>query len=287
MESLIRLGIDKFEIDWGKYLRDDDYRDLFPSKELKQIDSYTYDDFSESAVPAAFRGYTASLSSVKARLDILGFDLKSCEEEYNDSMDFYKSLGYSFDLPFQSFARALCSLDVASIDTIETEADGGSDFELGEYVRDCVLKAPIFMDFIGQKDEMPFGIRLVSEFLENLNPRIIMRLLAENPQNLDKTVVWMPSTELLSNLMLDKEPLADRIMIVTEGTSDLNILKRTIDTLYPDISDLFDYIDMEDNYPFTGNGSLKNFCIGLDRIKISNNVIVLFDNDTAGNESYS
>lgn len=47
------------------------------------------------------------------------------------------------------------------------------------------------------------------------------------------------------------------------------------------------YIDMEDNYPFTGTGNLKNFCIGLDRIKIQNNVIVIFDNDAAGCSSYN
>lgn len=82
-------------------------------------------------------------------------------------------------------------------------------------------------------------------------------------------------------------PDSDKIMIVTEGTTDLGIIKRTIDILYNDISDLFMFIDMEDNYPFTGNGSLKNFCIGLNRIKIQNNVIAIFDNDAAGCGSYN
>lgn len=44
---------------------------------------------------------------------------------------------------------------------------------------------------------------------------------------------------------------------------------------------------MEENYPFTGVGNLLNFSKGLSKIKIQNKVIVLFDNDTAGNEIYN
>lgn len=44
---------------------------------------------------------------------------------------------------------------------------------------------------------------------------------------------------------------------------------------------------MKENYPFTGTGNLYNFCMGLCRIKIENNVMVIFDNDTAGMEKYN
>lgn len=44
---------------------------------------------------------------------------------------------------------------------------------------------------------------------------------------------------------------------------------------------------MNENYPFTGTGSLYNFCMGLCRINIQNNIIAIFDNDTAGLEKIS
>lgn len=44
---------------------------------------------------------------------------------------------------------------------------------------------------------------------------------------------------------------------------------------------------MHDNYPFTGTGSLYNFCCGLMKININNKVIVVFDNDVAGLEKYN
>ena len=48
----------------------------------------------------------------------------------------------------------------------------------------------------------------------------------------------------------------------------------------------FNFIDMQDNYPFTGTGNLYNFCCGLMKIGVLNQIIVIFDNDTAGNEKY-
>ena len=43
---------------------------------------------------------------------------------------------------------------------------------------------------------------------------------------------------------------------------------------------------MSKNYPFTGTGNLFLFCQGLARIRIQNKVLVVFDNDTAGNAAY-
>lgn len=57
--------------------------------------------------------------------------------------------------------------------------------------------------------------------------------------------------------------------------------------MYPNISDFFNFIDMNDNYPFTGTGNLSNFCMGLSKIDIQNNIIVLFDNDTSELELYN
>jgi hypothetical protein len=131
----------------------------------------------------------------------------------------------------------------------------------------------------------------VSEFLENLAPYITLRILAENPNNADQEVYWsyadvvdngwIQRSEVIKELAPEK-----RILIVTEGSSDSYVLCKAIEQLYPDISDFFDFVDMEENYPFTGTGNLFNFCLGLCKIRIQNNIIVIFDNDTAGLEKY-
>src|SRR6185369_719742 len=53
-----------------------------------------------------------------------------------------------------------------------------------------------------------------------------------------------------------------------------------------EIADFFYFVDMAENYPFTGTGNLFRFCQGLSSIRILNKVLVIFDNDTAGRENY-
>src|SRR5208283_2382050 len=78
---------------------------------------------------------------------------------------------------------------------------------------------------------------------------------------------------------------SDRWLIVTEGSSDGSILRKSIELLRPDIADFFDFVDMSENYPFTGAGNVFRFCQGLAQIKIQNKVLVIFDNDVAGLEA--
>jgi hypothetical protein len=65
------------------------------------------------------------------------------------------------------------------------------------------------------------------------------------------------------------------------------VIRKALQALCPEIDDFFDFIDMEEHYPFTGTGNLLRFCQGLARIRIQNQVLVLFDNDVAGNEAFS
>ncbi|MBQ6043527.1 MAG: hypothetical protein IJL41_05235 [Clostridia bacterium] len=78
----------------------------------------------------------------------------------------------------------------------------------------------------------------------------------------------------------------EEILIVTEGKTDTFIIKTAIDLLYPAVADFFCFIDMKENYPFTGTGNLYNFASGLTKIKIQNKTIIVFDNDEAGTSSY-
>jgi len=92
---------------------------------------------------------------------------------------------------------------------------------------------------------------------------------------------WVNRDEIVTPL-----PDASKILVVTEGSSDSFIIERAMATLSPDIADFFHFVDMEEHYPFTGTGNLFRFCQGLSRIKIQNNVLVIFDNDAAGVEKF-
>ncbi len=52
------------------------------------------------------------------------------------------------------------------------------------------------------------------------------------------------------------------------------------------MADFFDYVDMQEGYPFSGTGNLFRFVQGLISIAVQNNVIVVYDNDAEGVANY-
>ena len=109
--------------------------------------------------------------------------------------------------------------------------------------------------------------RFDGTFFENLEPYVVLRSLAENPANLDIDVEWR-FADLVESGWADEatiyEPLGDkdRYLVVTEGSSDGLVLRRALALLRPDIADFFDFVDMSENYPFTGAGNLFDFVRG-------------------------
>ena len=71
-------------------------------------------------------------------------------------------------------------------------------------------------------------------------------------------------------------------LLVTEGTSDTEIIRHAFKILRPEVADFFRYVDMEKNYPFGGHGNLLNFMKGLNSIGMAKGVLAIFDNDAAG-----
>ena len=177
------------------------------------------------------------------------------------------------------------SININNIDMTSDEYD--YEYDLGEYVRKCVISE--IQELVKISDD---DVYTISEFLENLSPYITLRILSENKNNLDLDLNWGVSDVVENGWILEKDIIPklttkEKILIVTEGSSDTDIIQKCINLLYNDISDFFEFIDMEHNYPFTGTGNLKNFIKGLSKISILNNILVILDNDTAGLAVYN
>jgi hypothetical protein len=76
-------------------------------------------------------------------------------------------------------------------------------------------------------------------------------------------------------------------IVMTEGIADANVIKLTIDTLYPHLSDLFSFLEFsKGDFPHEGGASfivkmIKVFISG----KVGNKIIAVFDNDSAAHEA--
>lgn len=294
MGSIITLGIGKMEIDWGKNNRYTDHSVLFQQADVKDIPYYYVDLETEESIVEQKKGYSKKLIEVKQRLDMLGYSLDNLPKIYNDFIEEYNE---PYDSPqevieYSQFYHAVYNINLSKVNSL-IDSDGYVDlvdnangYDLGEYTRKCILNDPEILKGVSIQNEGD-----ISYFLENIDPYITLRILAENPDNQHLELQWRYSDIVEGGWVKEEDIVCNlpdeyKVLIVTEGSSDSFILKKSIKQLYPVIYDFFEFIDMEEGYPFTGVGSLFNFCKGLAKIHIRNNVIIIFDNDTAGNEKY-
>ena len=279
MGSLITLSVGRLEVDWGKNNFFMNHSKLFLPSDNQRAASLS-DGEDEEDEPA----YSRPLSSVLRRLELLGYNLEHCRKLYEDLASAMPDEYEDVDVTFDKFVLALASVHVGKVQL--PQPDEG--YDLGEFTLDNILKDPEFTKRLPQLKEYS---RTEATFFENIDPYVILRLLAENRRNLSEDVIWhyhdvVEGGWVGEGELYDGLEDADRYLIVTEGKSDSTILKKSLDLLFPDITDFFTFIDMTENYPFTGTGNLTNFCHGLARIRIQNKVLVVFDNDTAGNAAY-
>ena len=293
MGTLISLGVGRMEIDWGKNTFFRDHSEIFKPEDVKLI-PYYYADDNGNIIIEEKEGLSRNLSSMKERLDLLGYTLDEVKEKYDALAAEFMDEPYPVDFPFDIFAALLKQIDVKRINTPEFEKEYDIyGYNLGEFVRRCIIPEPEIhnrlLNALGG-DERALNHSL-EYFFENFDPYIILRLLAENPSCTELDVYWSYA-DVVENGYVTKEEILKglantrKILVITEGHSDSFIIRKTIEQLYPDISDFFMFIETRDNYPFTGTSQLLNFCCGLIKIGVLNNVIVLFDNDTEGNEKY-
>lgn len=281
MGSMITLGIGKMELDWGKNNVINDHSCLFQKEDIKIVPYYYSDNEIEYK-----EGFSKNIMSVRRRLDLLGYSLYEIEELFNEELAMFKQpCSSSTPITFHDFYNTVINVDIQNINMASDEYD--SDYDLGEYVRKCVIHEIKDLSNFPYYDAYDIGY-----FLENLDPYITLRILSENKNNHNLDVIWRFKDVVedgwnLEEDIIPKLTTQEKILIVTEGSSDTDIIKKSINRLYSDIADFFDFIDMEQNYPFTGTGNLKNFVKGLSKINILNKILVILDNDTAGISVYN
>jgi hypothetical protein len=295
MGSMIHLAVGCLEIDWGKNYGFHDHSALFQGeadvanvpyhyvREEYDIDSEGNKKPKGSTPVVEFKeGMSKPLSQVIDRITLLGHTYNQCEREFAFLADLN---GFdSSRFRFEQLRNALASVDVKAIST--NYGEGGEDF--GKFFRRELAPR------LGLNKHLatdPMEQHAVSEAMENLSAYTILHLLALNPNACDLPVQWA-FNDVEQNGWTRREDLVrslspdNRFLIVTEGSSDATILRHALKILRPHIADFFDFVDMEEGYPFSGTGNVFRFVQGLISISVQNNVLVLFDNDAEGVANY-
>lgn len=243
--------------------------------------------------------FCRTLGSMISRLELLGYTLGSVASEYEkqvvlerDQLAEYEPTKLSPErLAFEQFVdfiktHSLRDLKNEYVDDYDAEhAQGRGRFAADPSVP--LLPSGVFdRDTGGYSERSHFG-----SLIGFLSPYSVLRVLAENPANLDEDVIWDYGSFVNAGWAKNEDFISSArrtqtYLIATEGTSDTHILKRGLSLLRPDVEDFFRFIDIEERHPFSGTGNLSKFAEGLVKIDVHNRVIFLLDNDAEGIDTY-
>jgi hypothetical protein len=283
MGSMLHLALGNLEVDWGKNNNFIHHGALFQANDLQDVPYQYYDTDTERIFTVMKEGYSWSLIHAVKRIELLGYTFNHAHDTYRQLLRLHE-LDPSL-LPFDVFLNALKRVDVTSVSPHYEE-----DHDFGEFFVQEMCKR---LNIVVPRDEK-LGYRRdydVGRMMENFHPWLTLRLLAENPKNLDVPVVW-GFADVVEGGWIEREDVlkhlspASQFLIVTEGTSDAKIFKHAVRLLRPEIADFFRFVDMEEGYPFSGTGNLYRFCQGLVSIGILNQILIVYDNDAEGSARY-
>jgi hypothetical protein len=266
MGSYSYLRIEEVELDWMKnHITDHGW--LFEKKNKAKIPYYYADDVIEYK-----RGYQRKLKEVIRRLELSGYSIQDKPPVFTNRFD--KPLPKSVS---NKVYERLKRLNLRNVKRIGYEIGLGPitlEYNFGD----------AYLDSIGKK----YSINILKAFTGDQ----LLRIFAENEENHDLMIRWEYADIVDGGYVRESEitnsigKIGPSFLIITEGSSDTFVIQKAMEILWDEIKNFFYFIDMTDNYPFTGTGNLYRFCQGLAKINYSGRAIVIFDNDTEGVRKY-
>lgn len=248
-----------------------DCSDLFTKFDHQNVTHYYADNFTLQKP-----GFSRKLKNCKVMLDLLGFRIDNIKQRIENLFSDFDFLSY------EKLVEISSRIDIHT--SIYDEIDKYLDTDEFSAKVINILKS----DKILNTEEDSFYDLQFS--LESIEPYEILSLFLNNGLYLEENIVW-EYYDLLEGGWIDEGTIENafahqsKFLLITEGSTDTKILSNAFEWLKPEIADLFEFIDMEKNYPFTGVGNIVNFYHGLLKIEPKKRIIFLFDNDTAGNSA--
>ena len=242
--------------------------------------------------------YINTAQNLKERLNVVGFTMKRVEEAFeNSKIESLERLNeWIEDKRFN---------DNETIEkTLKEEVELLKNSNLSDFLN--ASKEIIKDGYKIERDDSEISENLIVEYLlqdryglekfpYDYDQRTLLRALLEITEPNEK--ITYDITELVEGGYYDSEPediydevidnvtydyeIGDKFLILTEGSSDIQILKNSLELIYPHLSGYYSFMDFGISNASGSASSLvasvKSF-VGAD---IRNKIIALFDNDTA------
>ena len=266
---LYRKCIDRNQVEWG-------HADWDPSEEEKVVE------------------YTASVREVRDRLRVMGFTLSSAVAEFESEkavhLDYLKNLNENRNLWDEEIALLERSTFIDYLEAFrEIVTSGIHPIYFSEKKPDASMLA---VHILKDREDFCWGFpcRDIRSFF-----RALLEVVPES------ALVTQDLTDLVSGGYYDEADdvcemaleelkgdysVNSQVILLTEGPTDSEVLRASIELLYPHLSNYYSFMDLAVRAP-GGAGSLVHVVKSFAGAGIENRTIALFDNDAAGHSAAS
>ncbi len=248
--------------------------------------------------------YEIPVQVVRDRLDVLGYDQRTAEQAFQEWIreelkqtikrmeNFLQNESDYGDLGHRDLMEKRYRSDVE----ILSELSPGSWVEGLKLIRSSGLQPNFYGRYEGPHENTLIGYMLSHEWYgfpgyDMLVPLRLAMEACESGKGLiyDLTdLVWSgyfdyeeDFVEYGLNIAAGEYSSKAKIIVLTEGKTDAWILRESLKVLFPHLEDYFSFLDFESSGFGGGVGNLVNVVKAFAGAGIVNNVVALFDNDTA------
>lgn len=236
--------------------------------------------------------YVSTVKNIKLRLDVMGFTLKKANMEFdlhNESSQLFwfgKNLkAVEVEMKEYSFEKWLDSLKAIVNAPYKHYLDYMDEISVEDFPIQCFMMRE---DYEGESifgfvsTDIRYVFRALLEvFDENEYCKIDFSSLVNGG--------WCYEDDNLCeetlNAIAESQISNDKIIILTEGSSDISILKRSMQALYPAVVDYYSFMDFNTSNASGSASALVTYIKAFIGSKLKNRIIAVFDNDTAANEA--
>ena len=242
--------------------------------------------------------YQSTAEKIAQRLDIMGFTLAHAKQDFEralreklldiplpeeDEEDVFAKDREQFEkMTFEDYAESLRSIISRRIPRAplgDSERGDLSDTERyiveADYYQEDLLMGYFCSD-------TRFLIRLACSLVAS--DAIVEQDLTE-VVNAGYYETEDPIADNAIKALTDDYPANAKIIILTEGSSDAAILRESLSLLYPHLVEFYAFFDFDASRAAGGTSQLVSVIKAFIAAGISNKVVALFDNDTAGREA--
>jgi hypothetical protein len=307
MGQYCELYISDYPISTTRNEIDPSILSLFQPEDLNHFDRligarnqllYGRDDIEDETEHAV--EYSNTAKNIRDRLEIMGFTLKKAMSEFESSKEesIEELSGYLNDKDFTSNPEVEAKLK-SEKDLLEKSSFNDFLVASKEIIDKSYRYAVKVEDLPKETNSIIFYLleygHGLDKFPYHYDQRVLLRSLLEFTPD-DKKVTY-DITELIDeenyeeeieniyedtiqNITYDYE-LGEKFLILTEGSTDIQILQGAMNVLYPHLTGFYSFMDFGISNASGSASSLVASVKSFVGAGIKNRVIALFDNDTA------